>query len=124
MDVDEDDTSDEDSEVDTRAEDDTSADAQSIDADSVESIDSDVFMERSGAYGWCDTDWTDALDTPTVNDGAANDGAASSVSSWYDLDLDRPEGFETVPEAALQTRVEQCLRQECAAFFPFVPPAP
>ena len=51
MDVDEDDTSDEDSEVDASAEDDASADAQSIDADSVESIDSDVFMERTGAYG-------------------------------------------------------------------------
>ena len=41
MDVDEDDTS---------AEDDVSADAQSIDADSDESLDSDVFMERTGAY--------------------------------------------------------------------------
>ena len=50
MDVDEDDTSDEDSEVDASAEDDASADAQSIDADSVESLDSDVFMERTGAY--------------------------------------------------------------------------
>ena len=124
MDVDEDDTSDEDSEVDASAEDDASADAQSIDEDSVESLDSDVFMERPGAYGWCDTDWTDVLDAPAVSDGAANDGTASSVSSWYNLDLDRPEGLETVPEAALQTRVQQWLRQECAAFFPFVPPAP
>ena len=124
MDVDEDDTSDEDSEVDASAEDDASADAQSIDEDSAESLDSDVFMERPGAYGWCDTDWTDTLDVPTVSDDTANDGAASSVSSWYDLDLDRPEGFETVPEAALQTRVEQWLRQECSTFFPFAPPAP
>jgi hypothetical protein len=75
-------------------------------------------------YGWCDTDWTDNLDSPAANDGSANDGAASSVTSWYDFDLDRPEAFETVSEDALQTRVEQWLRQECAAFFPFVPPAP
>jgi len=124
MDVDEDDTSDEDSEVDASAEDDASADAQSIDADSAESIDSDVFMERSGVYGWCDTDWTDTLDSPAASDGAANDGAASSVTSWYDFDLDRPEAFETVSEDALQTRVDQWLRQECAVFFPFVPLAP
>jgi hypothetical protein len=124
MDVDEDDTSDEDSEVDASAEDDASADAQSIDVDSLESLDSDVFMGRSGVYGWCNTDWTDTLDSPVTNDGTGNDRAASSVSSWYDLDRDRPEGFETVTETALQTRVEQWLRQECAAFFPFVPPAP
>jgi hypothetical protein len=63
-------------------------------------------MERPGVYGWCDTDWTDTLDSPTSSEGPANDGAASSVSSWYDLDRDRPEDFETVPEAALQTRVD------------------
>ena len=56
MDVDEDDTSDEDSEDDTSAEDDASVDAQSSDADSAESLDSDVFKERTGVYGWCDTD--------------------------------------------------------------------
>ena len=53
-------------------------------------------MERPDVYGWCDTDWTDTLDVPTVSDDTANDGAASSVSSWHDLDLDRPEGFPQV----------------------------
>jgi hypothetical protein len=126
----------------------TNADAESSDADSADSMDTDDLMQRPGVHGWLDQPlvytgagskanataddaqvdhgWPAASDPADAdannnNDADANDNDANSSSSgesWQDIDRALVDTFERVPEAALQARVEQWLREQREALFP------
>jgi hypothetical protein len=55
-----------------------------------------------------------------TNDDDANDASNDDNNeSWEDIDRALVDTFERVPEAALQARVEQWLREQRDALFPF-----
>jgi hypothetical protein len=73
-------------------------------------------------------DNTDSVDSVTVHDAfryTVRDAVRDTVrdvvrgESWLDIDRADAKTFERVPEAALQVRVEQWLREQRATVFPF-----
>jgi hypothetical protein len=63
-------------------------------------------------YGWSPV--------PARAANSASERSRSSGESWIDIDYADQANFEPVPEAELQARVKQWLREQRAAFLPLV----